>query len=383
MFRLQKIIALIGFLPVIFPATAQTITLYPQADHVGEHTVRMLKIDITDKYTVVSLVHKADHPMGWIRIQPEVQLIAVGGRKKYKFIKAEGIPVAPRQKENIQTGEKTYFKVYFEKLDPGVELFDFFECISNDQVRCFNYYGVHVKNPDIQTKKDEPLVKNEPDPIKKPDNNKPQPPKPVITNPLVTVAGKVIDAKTQKTISAAISYKILTTQKPVGIVNANNAGYKITLAPQKVYTYTASAKGYLAVEESLDLSKATDKQVVTKNILLKPIEVGETIRLNNIYFAQGEYYLLSSSFGELDNLVKIMKDNPTMEIMLEGHTDVIGKADDNLKLSEDRVAEVKNYLIKKGISGLRIQTKAYGGTKPLDPNGNENNRRVEFKILKG
>ena len=382
--NLRKIITMCVCLAFSIQLRAQTITLYPQADHVGEHTVRMLKVEITDQYTVVSLVHKADHMMSWIRLQPEVQLIAVGGRKKYKFIKAEGIPVAPKQKENIQTGDKTYFKAYFEKLEPGVELFDFFECVSNDQMRCFNYYGVHIRNPEVLTKKDDPL--NKTTPVPQPDPKKPVTPtpdkKPIPANPLVVITGKVLDAKTNQPITANLTYKILVTQRPVGTLNATVVGYKITLPPGKVYSYTASAKGYLAVDENLDLSKSADKQVIVKNIRLKPIEVGQTIRLNNIYFAQGEYFLLSSSFGELDNLVKIMKDNPTLEILLEGHTDVIGNPDDNLKLSENRVIEVKNYLIKKGVPAARLQTQAYGGSKPINQEGSESNRRVEFKILK-
>jgi len=152
------------------------------------------------------------------------------------------------------------------------------------------------------------------------------------------------------------------------------------------YNCTASAKGYLVSEETINTGKFIPNKVFTCNFLLKPVEVGETIRLNNIYFAQAEFKVLDASYSELDKLAKIMQSNPTLEILIEGHTDIIGNESDNLVLSQKRVGAVKDYLVKKGISEKRIQTKAYGGTKPLKTDGTDEerqvNRRVEFKILK-
>ena len=75
-----------------------------------------------------------------------------------------------------------------------------------------------------------------------------------------------------------------------------------------------------------------------------------------------------------------------MEILVEGHTDNQGEWDLNMKLSADRVQVVKEYLTGKGIAAGRIQTKAWGPSKPIASNANEEkrklNRRVEFTILK-
>ncbi len=88
----------------------------------------------------------------------------------------------------------------------------------------------------------------------------------------------------------------------------------------------------------------------------------------------------------LDRIVQVMKDNPTLEILFEGHTDNQGDFQLNMKLSEDRVAAVKKYLVSQGILPQRIKTKAWGPTRPISNNANEEqrqrNRRVEFTIIK-
>ena len=81
----------------------------------------------------------------------------------------------------------------------------------------------------------------------------------------------------------------------------------------------------------------------------------------------------------------MMKENPKMVIQLEGHTDYLGDADKNLKLSQQRVDAVKAYLIAKKVNKNRVKTKAFGGTKPLSrddtPEAHRMNRRVELRIL--
>ena len=113
----------------------------------------------------------------------------------------------------------------------------------------------------------------------------------------------------------------------------------------------------------------------------------ETIRLKNVIFKLGESDLLPESYAELDKLVRQLKKYQTVEILLEGHTDITGDYDENLKLSLDRVNSCKKYLINKGIDSRRIQVRGLGSSKPLTRSNNEKereiNRRVEFKIIRG
>jgi outer membrane protein OmpA-like peptidoglycan-associated protein len=85
-------------------------------------------------------------------------------------------------------------------------------------------------------------------------------------------------------------------------------------------------------------------------------------------------------------VVDFLKHNPTVEIELEGHTDDAGGKEANLKLSQERVDVVKNYITASGISAKRVKGIGYGGANPIATNRNEEgrrqNRRVEFKIVK-
>ncbi len=116
------------------------------------------------------------------------------------------------------------------------------------------------------------------------------------------------------------------------------------------------------------------------------IEPGKPLVLKNIFFDTGKYELLPASFPELQKLANYLKENPDKKIEISGHTDNTGSYDLNMKLSDRRAEAVKSYLIKKGINKNRLKHKGYGSTKPVDtnktPQGRQNNRRVEVKIIK-
>jgi outer membrane protein OmpA-like peptidoglycan-associated protein len=80
-----------------------------------------------------------------------------------------------------------------------------------------------------------------------------------------------------------------------------------------------------------------------------------------------------------------MRDNPTMRIKLEGHTDIVGDFDANVELSRNRVDEVKRYLVSKGIDSDRVETVGYGPARPINKNKTlkerPENRRVELVIV--
>lgn len=116
------------------------------------------------------------------------------------------------------------------------------------------------------------------------------------------------------------------------------------------------------------------------------IRVGQTIELKNVFFAFNKWDLLPESYPELNNVAEFLKENPSVEIELAGHTDDIGSDEYNLDLSDKRANSVKTYLTAQGISESRLRAKGYGETRPVAPNeydwGREKNRRVEFTILK-
>lgn len=200
------------------------------------------------------------------------------------------------------------------------------------------------------------------------------------------IKGKVLNIKTKQPVAAEIFYETLPEGKEAGVARSNpsTGDYKILLPCGKQYGYRAEAKGYITVNENFDLSTVTKYTEIEKDLYLVPIEVGQKITMNNVFFKQSKSELLPSSFPELNRLVQIMNDNPTMEIELKGHTDNQGDPQKNLILSNERVMVVRAYLIQRGISAKRITGQGFGGTQPLASNDTEEsrklNRRVEFEI---
>jgi outer membrane protein OmpA-like peptidoglycan-associated protein len=140
------------------------------------------------------------------------------------------------------------------------------------------------------------------------------------------------------------------------------------------------------VEETKPVVVETPKKDILKDAKIEEIKEGDVIQLENILFVQSKAILLTSSYDEVDKLIAFMKKYPTVRIELSGHTDNVGVAARNQALSEQRVRVIKNRLVMNKIDESRIETVAYGGTKPIADNsteaGRQKNRRVEMKILK-
>lgn len=118
------------------------------------------------------------------------------------------------------------------------------------------------------------------------------------------------------------------------------------------------------------------------------IDVQTVERVNkaaeNIFFATNSFRLLPKSFKSLNDVVDIMKQNPSYKIAIDGYTDNTGKPEYNLKLSDSRANSVKEYLTKNGIGDDRITSTGHGINDPIADNktaaGRAKNRRVEMKL---
>ena len=202
------------------------------------------------------------------------------------------------------------------------------------------------------------------------------------------VTGRVLDQNTGKPVRAIIHYENLLTGEEIGVTETDptDGSYTIVLPSGVQYGYRAEAKGYIAENANLDVTAKDKYSEQKQDLFLVPFNVGQTVKMNNIFFQQSRYYLTTNSYPELARLIRIMKDYPTVEIKLSGHTDNQGDPALNLKLSQDRVNEVKKYLSSHGVNGGRITTEGFGDTKPIASNDQEEtrmkNRRVEFTITK-
>jgi OmpA-OmpF porin, OOP family len=114
-------------------------------------------------------------------------------------------------------------------------------------------------------------------------------------------------------------------------------------------------------------------------------EPARIYRLDNVHFDVGKATLRAGSSVALEDLVAYMKNKDNVKIEIGGHTDNVGRDNDNLKLSQQRAETIRNYLVKKGIQATRIIAKGYGATQPVADNATEEgrqlNRRTEVKIL--
>lgn len=214
-------------------------------------------------------------------------------------------------------------------------------------------------------------------------------PEKVKPKPVVIIRGKVLNSKTKAPIGTSITYRDLESDKEKGIAHSNpiTGAYEIVLPLEKAYSFFAEKEGFYSVRDNMDLTDVSNYEVIERDLYLAPIEQGEAIVLKNVLFKRGTPFLLASSFPELNKLAQTMKESPSMEIELLGHTDNIGNPEELVALSEKRMTAVKNYLIQtRGISPLRITGKGVGGAEPKYDNTYEKtrklNRRVEFRIVK-
>jgi outer membrane protein OmpA-like peptidoglycan-associated protein len=203
---------------------------------------------------------------------------------------------------------------------------------------------------------------------------------------VVLVSGKAVDASTGEPIVARIAYERLRDGEEMGIAFANTVtGFSVALPQGERYGIYAEAEGYYAVTDNIDLTSLEGFRRVEKDIRMEPLTVGAVIRLNNIFFDTGASTLREESYPELNRLVRLLEDNPTMQIALGGYTDNVGGEDANLALSRDRANSVMQYLLSQGIAADRLTAAGYGEASPVASNdteeGRQLNRRVEFSVV--
>ena len=198
------------------------------------------------------------------------------------------------------------------------------------------------------------------------------------------VQGVITDAKTHKPIKAEIELVDLQTGRSYKSSQSDVDGnYMLCLPSDAEYALTVSKKNYLFYSENIHLKQ--EGSILLKNFKLQAIEVGEQVRLDNIFFELEAYKLKDASATELNKIIQFMESNPFLVVEIGGHTDNSGSKNYNLDLSEQRASSVKNALVQRGLNSERIQIKGYGMSEPLNSNSSEEeraiNRRTELKII--
>ncbi len=200
------------------------------------------------------------------------------------------------------------------------------------------------------------------------------------------VKGKVFDKKTHDGLPSQVVLTDLQNNSVVSRLQTDEDGeFLVTLPIGKDYAFTVKRKGYLFFSENYNVSKTAPNETFTADIPLQPIEANASIILKNIFFDTRKTELKPESITELDNIVMLMNENPSMKIQIIGYTDDVGSDADNLKLSQGRSASVVNYLESKGISKDRLKALGKGESDPIADNtteeGRAQNRRTELKVM--
>jgi len=191
----------------------------------------------------------------------------------------------------------------------------------------------------------------------------------------VAVTGRVSDKKTDAPLSATVTFNnaVSNTEPATGV-------YKAQLMPGS-YTVVVESKDYVKQTAALIIEKG--KPMVRDFQLVKE---GMSITLRGIYFNTAKATIKPESRPALEDAAKMLKDNPTIRVEIQGHTDSQGSDSYNLTLSDQRAYSVVNYLVQNfGIDAKRLVAKGYGEARPVADNGTAEgralNRRVEFVIL--
>jgi outer membrane protein OmpA-like peptidoglycan-associated protein len=218
------------------------------------------------------------------------------------------------------------------------------------------------------------------------------------------VRAKVYDAQTFKPILAKVEIRDIASNQLVTTIDTDRDGEFMTALPfGKTYGLNVNKTKYTFYSDYFEL-QATNLQTkpFELDIPLQPIvdvpnnntnisttgtttTTAKPIVLKNIFFATASAVLKPESQGEIQALVQMLTQNPTLRIQLNGHTDNVGDDASNLTLSENRAKAVFDALVKLGIDPKRLRYKGFGKTQPIDsndsPSGRQNNRRTEFVVF--
>ena len=193
-----------------------------------------------------------------------------------------------------------------------------------------------------------------------------------------TLTGKVSDKKDGKPLAATVSFPktsvpSVRTDPATGVYN--------TVIPAGSYAVAVTSEGY--IDQTAAIVMVKDKPLVKDFELVK---IGMTITLRGVYFDFDKATIKPESRPALDDAAKILKDNPSINVEIQGHTDSKGSDSYNLNLSDQRAWSVVSYLVQNfGIDKARLTAKGYGEARPIATNDTDDgralNRRVEFVIL--
>lgn len=228
--------------------------------------------------------------------------------------------------------------------------------------------------------------------------------------PIVSISGKVVDASSNAPVMAKISYNLLPENSNVGFTMSDSltGEYEILLLAGSAYDYITEATGYKNKADHIDLMDEVDfkeiEQIISlskgedapdfiavadssDNKRLEKFLSGEETSLvldGSVLFEFSSDAINKLAYLILDKIAAFMKESPSVELVISGHSDNLGSEQFNLSLSKRRALSVLEYFTKNGVEKSRFEAVGYGSQKPIASNetaeDRSKNRRVEFLI---
>lgn len=200
----------------------------------------------------------------------------------------------------------------------------------------------------------------------------------------------VVDVTDGHILQAEVSFTDRKTGKVFKGIKQKNEAYRYDFGFTKATELMLSvhSEGYTFKQILLTVPSMSsgEQPVIARRLEMDKIKMNKALILRNVYFDFAKATLKKESEQELQVVADFMKGNPSVLVEIAGHTDYVGSAAHNLKLSKQRAEEVVKWLTKHGVHPSRLIPKGYGKTRPLASNddeleGRELNRRTEFVIL--
>lgn len=203
--------------------------------------------------------------------------------------------------------------------------------------------------------------------------------------------GHVFNKETNLPLANAVVSLNRINGTPIKTTTDENGAFRFNLDENADYDLIADKTNFRVATDNLTTKGLSDSKVIKRDLYLTPIVIGKEIRIENIYYDFDKSNIRPDAAIELDKVVAIMKENPTIWIVLGSHTDSRGKDQYNQWLSQSRANAAVQYIIDRGIEKSRITAKGYGESRPVNEctNGvecaeqaHQLNRRTEFTIVK-
>jgi len=202
----------------------------------------------------------------------------------------------------------------------------------------------------------------------------------------ITISGRVVDTDLVPISEATVFLLNPTTSEVLILKSDTLGGYETTVEPNTNYVILVNKSGYL---EDCLTHPVKEESSSPEDLILNKLDVDEVFQVENIYYDLDKWFIRPDAEPPLDNVVKIMKDNP-ISIELSSHTDCRASDAYNKELSQKRAEAAVRYIILQGIDPGRITAKGYGETMLVNEcadgvecteEQHQMNRRTEIKVI--